>query len=238
MTWLVPLLAGLAAALATSGARLPRAPSPVAATAGGGDGDGWLVRGRMLWCLLAGAGAVVVVGGPLGWLGAPVAAVGCWVAIGRAESPALVRERAAVRADLPALVRLLAAALATGSAPEEALVAVAAALPGPAAQRLAPVAARLRLGMEPGEAWRALTAVPGLAPLGRALARAQTSGTPVAVVVERLGEELARAARADAEERARQVGVKAAVPLGLCLLPAFLLIGIVPLVGGLLDGLL
>ena len=34
----------------------------------------------------------------------------------------------------------------------------------------------------------------------------------------------------EVEERARAVGVKAAVPLGLCLLPAFVLIGVVPLV--------
>jgi len=39
------------------------------------------------------------------------------------------------------------------------------------------------------------------------------------------------------EERARAVGVKAAVPLGVCLLPSFLLIGVVPLVAGLLRSL-
>jgi len=33
------------------------------------------------------------------------------------------------------------------------------------------------------------------------------------------------------------VGVKAAVPLGVCLLPSFLLIGVVPLVAGLLRSL-
>ncbi|MCW2792983.1 MAG: type secretion system protein, partial [Nocardioides sp.] len=41
----------------------------------------------------------------------------------------------------------------------------------------------------------------------------------------------------DVEDRARAVGVKAALPLGLCLLPAFVLIGIVPLVAGLLTTL-
>ena len=55
--------------------------------------------------------------------------------------------------------------------------------------------------------------------------------------VERLADELARTARADVEDRARAVGVKAAVPLGLCLLPAFLLLGIVPLVAGLMSTL-
>jgi hypothetical protein len=39
------------------------------------------------------------------------------------------------------------------------------------------------------------------------------------------------------EDQARAVGVKAAVPLGLCLLPSFLLIGVVPVVIGLLRSL-
>ena len=55
--------------------------------------------------------------------------------------------------------------------------------------------------------------------------------------MERLAGDLARRARADAEDRARAVGVKAALPLGLCLLPAFVLVGIVPLVAALLTSL-
>ena len=35
----------------------------------------------------------------------------------------------------------------------------------------------------------------------------------------------------------RQIEVKAAAPLGLCLLPAFVLLGIVPLVAGAVTGL-
>ena len=44
-------------------------------------------------------------------------------------------------------------------------------------------------------------------------------------------------ARAEVEDAARRVGVRAALPLGLCLLPAFLLIGIVPVVAGLMEAL-
>jgi pilus assembly protein TadC len=65
------------------------------------------------------------------------------------------------------------------------------------------------------------------------MARAQRSGAPVVAAVERLSDELARRSRAEVEDRARAVGVRAAVPLGVCLLPAFLLLGIVPLVVGL-----
>ena len=75
---------------------------------------------------------------------------------------------------------------------------------------------------------------PVLAPLGRALARSQATGASVVSSVDRLSDELAREARAAVEDRARAVGVQAALPLGLCLLPAFLLVGIVPLVAGLL----
>lgn len=114
---------------------------------------------------------------------------------------------------------------------------VAAALPGAAADRLAGVAARLGLGLDPVQVWSGLADDPELGRLGRALARAQASGAPVVPAVERLADDLARAARAETEDRARAVGVKAALPLGLCLLPAFVLIGIVPLVVALLTAL-
>ncbi len=71
---------------------------------------------------------------------------------------------------------------------------------------------------------------PALGPLGRALARSESSGASVADTVARLSEDLGRNHRAEVEDLARSVGVKAAVPLGVCLLPAFLLVGIVPVV--------
>ncbi|MDF1603628.1 type II secretion system F family protein [Nocardioides sp. YIM 152315] len=132
---------------------------------------------------------------------------------------------------------LFAATLRSGAAPPEGVAQVCAALPGPAADRLTGVAARLSLGLDAAEVWASLADEPALAPLGRTLARAHDTGAPVVAAVERLAAELAHAARADQEERARAVGVRAAVPLGLCLLPAFVLIGIVPLVVALMSGL-
>jgi hypothetical protein len=54
----------------------------------------------------------------------------------------------------------------------------------------------------------------------------------VGQAVHRLAEELRERARADVEERARSIEVKAAAPLGLCLLPAFVVLGVVPMVAG------
>ena len=107
-------------------------------------------------------------------------------------------------------------------------------MPGPTAQRLDGALARLRMGVDPSLVWGGLADDDVLATLGRTLARAETSGSSVADAVERLADELERSSLAAVEDRARAVGVKAAVPLGLCLLPAFLLIGIVPTVAGLL----
>ncbi|MDN5744322.1 MAG: type II secretion system F family protein [Nocardioidaceae bacterium] len=193
------------------------------------DPDGLLRRGRWVWALLAGSGAAVLFGGPLAWpIGAGVFGVVAAVA-GRLEPSGVRRRREEVRRDLPAVVTLLAATLRSGAAPGEGIDLVCRALPGAASQRLVPIAARLRLGGDPVMIWEALGRDPELGSLGRTLARAHRTGAPVVAAVERLAEDLAGQARAAVEDRARAVGVRAAVPLGLCLLPAFLLLGIVPL---------
>lgn len=198
---------------------------------------GWLLRHRPLWSALSGAGAAVLVGGVPGLVAALVVGIGTWVGIARSEPPAVRRRREAVHRDLPHVVSLLASALASGAAPGPAIALVCRALPGPAADRLEPLSARLALGADPARVWADLAGDPELGGLGRSLSRAQESGTPVVTAIQRLADDLAGRARAEVEDRARAVGVKAALPLGLCLLPAFVLIGIVPLVAGLVGAL-
>jgi len=187
--------------------------------------------------VLSGAAAAVFLGGVPGLVAAPVAALTTWVVVERSEPAALRRDRAVARRDLPHVVGLLADALRAGQSPTEALAVVVTALPGPATARLAEVVPRLRLGLDPMAVWGEMAADPALGRLGSAMARAHRTGAPVVPAVERLADELARSAHAEVEDRARAVGVKAAVPLGLCLLPAFVLIGIVPVVAGLLTSL-
>jgi Flp pilus assembly protein TadB len=205
-------------------------------TAAGPD-PGWVLRWRWLWSCLAGVAAAAFLSGR--W-GAPVGLVVggvAWVLIGRTEPTGSRRRRRAARRELPGLVHLLAAALETGCSVADGVGLVCEACPGAAADVLGAVPPRLALGLEPAAAWRPVLDDPELAPLARALVRGGRSGASVTHEVARLADELALRDRADVEERARSVGVKAAVPLGLCLLPSFVLIGVVPLVVSLLQSL-
>ncbi|MGZ4581524.1 MAG: type II secretion system F family protein, partial [Nocardioidaceae bacterium] len=172
--------------------------------------------------LLVGGVAGMVVGAGVGVL--------CWRATAGLEPPAVRRRRERLEADLPLVVDLMASAMAAGAAPSAAVAAVASAVDGPTAEELAALHARLVLGADPVTAWRDLGADPQLGPLGRCVARAVESGASVADALHRLAEDLRASRRAEVEGRARSVGVKAAAPLGLCLLPAFVLTGVVPLV--------
>ncbi|MGH3366424.1 MAG: type II secretion system F family protein, partial [Nocardioidaceae bacterium] len=100
---------------------------------------------------------------------------------------------------------------------------------GPLAQDLSVVVLRLELGSDPVAVWGELGRESGpLAPLGRTMARSLETGAPIAADLRRLGDDLRRRARAHSQQQARNVGVRAAAPLGLCFLPAFVLIGVVP----------
>jgi Flp pilus assembly protein TadB len=118
-----------------------------------------------------------------------------------------------------------------------ALEAVAAALPGAVADELLVVRHRLALGVDPATVWRSLVDHPQLRPLGRAFARAQQSGASVSLAVESLAAELAAESRSRTDALARSVEVRAAAPLGVCFLPAFVLLGVVPMVAGIFSSM-
>ena len=195
-----------------------------------------------------------VAGGAVAAVGASPAAVVAGLAVALAGPRLLARlepravrvRRERLRADLPLVLDLLSACLAGGAALPAAAAAVGAAVPGPAGQRLAAVGSALAVGLPPEDAWLALggggTGDPGpddpLLPVARALARAAEGGAPVAETVSRMAAEARAEARGHGEQAARRVGVLAVAPLGLCFLPAFALLGVVPVVVGLAGPLL
>ncbi len=199
--------------------------------------DSFVRRRRLPLSVLVAVAAWVFLGGVLGLIAAPVAGLVCWRLIGRQPPAWVIRERREAEAQLPHFVGLIAGAVEAGAPPDRAVAAACEAMPGALARRLRPVLDKVSAGIDPAVAWRDLDGDLTLAPVGRAMTRAATSGTSLVTVIERLADELSRDAHGRAEEQAKQVGVKASVPLGLCLLPAFVLIAIVPIVGGLLTSL-
>jgi Flp pilus assembly protein TadB len=183
-------------------------------------------------------GALLLLGGVPGAVVCVPAGALSWWLTGRMEPPAVRRRRERLAGAVPQVVDLMAACLSAGLSPAAALELVTTAVDDPAREELAAVSARLRVGVDPPTVWRDLADHPQLGGLGRALSRAVDSGASVADALARLAGDLRRQGRADAESRARAVGVRAAVPLGVCLLPAFVLVGVVPLVAGSVSVLL
>jgi Flp pilus assembly protein TadB len=200
--------------------------------------DGAIRRGRALAAGLAGAGLALLLGGLLGVVLGVVAAGAVWRGSSGVEPRNVRRRRQELRRSLPAVVDLMASSLAVGLSTSSALEAVVRAVDDPMRSELRAISGALELGVDPVVVWGGIDAGSELAPLGRCLERAIETGAAVSESLHRLGLDLRREERAAVEDRARAVGVQAAVPLGLCLLPAFLLVGVVPLVAAAVTELL
>lgn len=203
----------------------------------GSERTGWASRSSVRYTVagLLAAAVYSLVGGVTGLIGAVAAAGAMLWWLGRLPDRAEVERRTAMGADLPVAADLLACCLAAGSTIEQGLAAVAGAVGGPLGAELQRTVSLLRMGADPERAWRAMMGDPALAPLARALLRSVSSGAPVASVIDRLADEQRSARRWAAEAVARRVGVLSVAPLGLCFLPAFLALGIVPMVLGMAE---
>lgn len=134
--------------------------------------------------------------------------------------------------NLPLALDLAAAALRAGQPVERALLAAAPAAGG-AASGLVTVARLLALGADPADAWAAVSDHAALAGVAAAARRSAHSGIRIAAAFEGLAVELRARAGDTGRVRAHRAGVLAAAPLGLCFLPAFVCLGIVPALVGL-----
>lgn len=148
---------------------------------------------------------------------------------------------------LPFAIDLLAVCLRGGMATSSALRAVANVLSaderlrrgdavGSAGPRvsvvLARVAAASELGSEPAAAWADWIGHPAYGRLARALVVTGESGSAVAGRLEAVSQQLRTAAGQHELARAQRAGVALMAPLGLCFLPAFVCLGVVPVVVG------
>ncbi|MFI7419214.1 type II secretion system F family protein [Nonomuraea sp. NPDC049684] len=175
----------------------------------------------------------LLVGGLAGIVAALLLAPVIALILHRKEPPQSRQEREQITADLPFAADLMTACLLAGQPVTAATDLAATTIGGPLGQRLAWVGSQLRLGADPEPTWATLAKDPALSQLSRAMSRAAQTGAPLADVLTRLADDARDTAKAASLAAARTVGVKAVAPLGLCFLPAFVLLGIIPVIAGL-----
>ena len=185
-----------------------------------------------------------VAGGFLGWVlgadpvgtatdgGIGTVAVGTGLVllvVGRLWSDRLVAaargaERSGV--DVQVVLELVAAALRSGAGVPRALQAVGAAVRGADGPVLDRAAHALVLGSAWEQAWA--QAPVSLGPVVRALRGAWMDGAAPGEALRAAGAEVRHERSAATRTAAARLGVRLVLPLGVCYLPAFVLVGLVP----------
>jgi Flp pilus assembly protein TadB len=228
------LLLGPSPAVCRLGALRRSAVSETAAVRRGGVGGVTMLPGsdaaRWAVAALAGVAVALLVTGWIGIVGGVAATVGAHRWLSRQESAAARSARLSIARDLPLVAELLAAAVQAGGPLGRGIDAVAASIDGPLADRLRTCRVAEACGAAPEEAWAPLKADPVTGELGRLIVESAVRGTAPAAALSALAADLRSQARLAADGVARSLGARAAAPLGLCFLPAFLLLGVVPLV--------
>ena len=128
---------------------------------------------------------------------------------------------------------LLAVCLRAGLPVATAVSAATEPLAGPIGRQLRRVAGLLALGADPATAWAGTAELPALVAFARAAGRSAGTGAALAHVAAAEAERLRAELLDSAQARAQRAAVHITGPLGLCFLPAFLVLGIAPVVIGL-----
>jgi Flp pilus assembly protein TadB len=174
-------------------------------------------------------------GVPRGGITGAVVALAVWIALSwvqRRPAPA------APDPGLPLALDLIAAGLRAGQPLADALALAAGAARGDVGTDLLRVAGLCRLGADATQAWSAIAANGPLAAVAPVAMRSAQSGIKVAAAFERLATELRAEQGARRATRAHRAGVLALGPLAACFLPAFLCLGVVPVIAGIASSAL
>lgn len=171
-------------------------------------------------------------------MGGFLAGLSVWLWAGQAgsRSPAASRVREAPatvlpREPAPLVLEMCASLLEAGLPVRAVLEIVGEHVPGYGP--LARVSRALELNVEWGRAWSQVPAQ--VLDLEPALRFTQLSGAPAAKLLRSSAGSARKNEVRRAEARGAEFGVKLVIPLGLCALPAFICLGVVPIVLALLP---
>ena len=187
---------------------------------------------RNACCVMAAVAVGVLVPLPLGVAAAILVLYVARRLLDRTPAPAQIH---VPRPLLATCADLLAACLDAGAVPAAALSASGNCLPKP----LGPLVSAAGEAMADGASIEeALPEIGVLAPIAAIFRRSSRTGSAMTEQLVAVAEQLRADDQFDRMERAGRVSVLAALPLGLCMLPAFLLLAVVPAIAGLGAGVL
>lgn len=186
-------------------------------------------RDRLAVALCVTVAAAVVVP-----LAGPVAGAVAWFLLARRPARRARRQAADVVDSLPEAVDLLRLAVSAGLTVPPALALVARRGHGTVARSLRSVVDAAARGSRWADALETLPMLLGepVRPLVAAVVTSERYGAPLDESLDRLAAEVRADRRRRAEESARRVPVKLLFPLVVCVLPAFALLTVVPLLAG------
>ena len=166
----------------------------------------------------------------------PIVACVAWVVLGRLEPATVRRRRLQTMFALPQALDLIQSCVKTGQPLRLATETVSQVMGPPVSRVLNAVTNAISVGMSDEQAWQILRGDPVAGPLARDLARSAAWGTAITDVLAQHSSDLRRTGAQKRLTSAKSVGVKSVLPLGLCYLPAFVLMGVVPVISAGVSG--
>ncbi|MBP2412401.1 pilus assembly protein TadC [Arthrobacter stackebrandtii] len=133
-------------------------------------------------------------------------------------------------ASVPLLLELLGTALDSGLSIQGALQVVAGVAGNRLRKSLLQVVAGLNIGASWEDSWAGSLVDTDMVQIHDALSFGALTGASAAPLLYAQAQHYRTAASRSAQKRAAALGVKLVMPLGLCSLPAFIAVGVVPVV--------
>lgn len=126
-------------------------------------------------------------------------------------------------------IELFSACLSAGLGPQQAAAAVATASNQPSWGHTAKL---LALGIDVQRAWSDMATIPQLSELAHIASCSGKSGAALSEACQRIAHHHREQAKDEAIAQAEHAGVLIALPMTLCYLPAFFLLGLMPVLVG------
>lgn len=215
-------------------------PNPIRWRPGMKHGSDRSVSLRFDWLASIAAAAVAMALVPFPWslVVAMIAGFITWSLVPRRMDDSDAWRSLRIARTLPNAVNLLAALISAGCTDQTAVRYLGISSPHPLDESFTEVARMLQLGAPAPVAWQRVAGDDQLLALSALMVRRGETGSPIVAELERLAEEARRDYFTKAQSAARTAAVKSVLPLAVCFLPSFFLLGVVPIVAALAQGLL